>query len=63
MFCRIEGLNRDDRGRTRVVFERYRSAANLAEVMAFADHERAARGAAGYRLRDLHTDEVKEFWD
>jgi len=63
MFCRVEILNRDASGKKRIVFARYKSAASLVEMMAFADHECAKRGAAGYRLRDLHTAEVKEVWD
>ena len=63
MFCRVEILQQDASGKKRIVFARYKSAASLVEMMVFADHECAKRGAAGYRLHELHTDEVKEIWD
>ena len=63
MFCRIEFLERDVHAKKRVVSIRYRSAANLGEMLALADRECRARGATGYRWRNLHTDEVAEVWD
>jgi hypothetical protein len=63
MFCRIEFLNRDQQAKKRIVSARYQSAATLGEMMEFADRECKARGATGYRLHDLHTDETSEIWD
>lgn len=63
MFCRIEYLNRAAGMKPHVVLVRYKSAAALGDMLEFADRESASRHAAGYRLHDLHTDEVTEVWD
>lgn len=62
MFRRIEYLNRAVGMKPHVVLVQYKSAASLGEMMEFADRVSATRGAAGYRLHDLHTDEVTEIW-
>jgi hypothetical protein len=46
-----------------VVAIRYAIGKDLVELQGVAERERTKHHALGYRLHDLHTDEVKEVWD
>ena len=55
MFCRIEVLKAK-----RTILTRYWTGASQTEIEELAERERRRLGGDGFRLRDLHTDEVKE---
>ena len=59
MFCRIEILKRDSK---KTVCTSYKFGETLMEIEVFAGQERKTRHADGFRVRDLHTDEVKVVW-
>lgn len=63
MFCRIVFLKREESPKPCSIGARYKSGRDLAEIEEFAWREAQRRGADGFRLRDLHTDEVKTVWD
>lgn len=62
MFCRIDVLTREAKAR-RVVLTRYTTAASFEEAKGFAEHQRRAYGAEGFRIYDLHTGKAQEIWD
>ncbi len=63
MFCRIVFLKREENPKPCEIAACYGSDRDLAEIEEFAWREARRYGADGFRLRDLHTDEVKVVWD
>lgn len=63
MFCRIEYLNLQPGGPANVVLVRHHSAFSQGEMEEFAGHECQLNNWPGYRLHNLHTNEVNEVWD
>jgi hypothetical protein len=57
MFCRIEILKGETK---RVIRTHYRTGASLEDIEEYAERERRLHGGDGFRIRDMHTDQVKE---
>jgi hypothetical protein len=62
MFFQIEYLRRADAKKKCVVARQCKSAASLADIEDLAWAECRERGAEGFRIRDLHTAQVKVAW-
>jgi hypothetical protein len=58
MLCRVEILKRP---RT-LICAHYKIADTPLAIAQFADQECKTHDGDGYRIRDLHTDEVRETW-
>ena len=59
MFCRVEIFNGQARGR--VLCTHYITDGSMIDAEAFAERERRAHSAEGFRLLDIHTGARKEF--
>jgi len=62
MFCRVVFLKREE-PEPCAIAAIYKSGRDLAEIEEFAWREARRHGADGFRLRNLHSDEVKTVWD
>ncbi len=57
MFCRIEVLKGEAK---RVIHTRYESADEFADIELVAERHRRTHHGDGFRVHDLHTDQVTE---
>lgn len=57
MLCRVEILRGPAK---RVIFARYYAGRTLTEIEEIAESERRAHSGNGFRIRNLHTEQIRE---
>lgn len=60
MFCRVEILKRP---RDQVICAHYMTGNVASAFDEYAERERRLHGGDGYRIHNMHTDEVREAWE